>query len=100
MRELTDIYEIAILACEGVNYEEIVTVDRKIRFRFPDTVASVLNTFYEGKLTVNPLVFKHKIQDIRSVIFGMKKSLVEPVVEVAPRVDPPKPSEETDTGAG
>lgn len=96
MRELTDIYEIAILACEGIQYEEIVTVDRKIRFRFPDTVADKLTAFYEGKLTVNPLVFKHKIQDVRSVIFGMKKSMVEEAASRKP--DPPQVDSEEDVG--
>lgn len=71
---LTDVYEVAFLSVTGQKFRETMLVDGKVRFEFDDSVKLDLRKFYEGKMTVDALAYKHAIQDVRNIIFGMKKA--------------------------
>ena len=71
---LTDVYEVAVLKVKGIHYTEIAPSEDKVRFIYPDTVGQDLKDFYEGKLQVSARDFKHAIEDVRSIIYGLRKS--------------------------
>lgn len=71
---LTDVYEIAVLMVKGCAYTSVDVANGKIRFTFPDKATPILKEFYEGKTMINAKDYKHMIQDVRSIIYGMRKS--------------------------
>lgn len=77
MIALTDVYEIAVLLVRDCNYKNVELANGKVRFTFGDDATPILKEFYEGKLTVVGKDYKHKIQDVRSIIYGMRKSIVK-----------------------
>ena len=74
---LTDIYEVAMLFTEGLKHDKVEMMDGKIKFVFPDTAVPHLTRFYEGGMMVDAKQYKHAIQDVRSIIYGLKKSPVQ-----------------------
>lgn len=71
--ELTDVYEVAFLELQGVSPTKVMMHEGKVTFCFQsEETEAKLKEFYITNATVVGKDYMHKIQDVRSIVFGMR----------------------------